>query len=144
MRLIFSILLVCTGLILLSLPTTAEGRRGSPEETIDSFFTLLAAGTPKEAVNTLMAPKVMELSGEKVHAAIAQLEGLSHRFGDYQGYEKLFSEEIAGRVTHHTYVAYFEGLPITFSFFLYRQATGWSITSFTFNTEYQNLGRYLN
>lgn len=143
MKLFFSVLFIFASMNLATIPAVAEGPQDTPKGTIATFFKLLEEGKTKEAVTNLMAPKVLELMGAQVHSTIGQLDGWSNNFGAYQGYELMFTEGIAERVEHHVYIVYYEGLPVTYSFFLYEQSGKWLITNFKFNTEYNNIGHYI-
>jgi hypothetical protein len=144
MKLIFSVLAIVASLSLTTMPTKAAEPSDTPQGTIATFFSLLEEGKTTEAVSDLMAPKVLEMMGAQIHSTIGQLEGWSRNFGKYQGYEMMFTEGIAERLEHHVYIVYYEGLPVTYSFFLYEQSGKWLITTFKFNTEYQNIGRYMS
>lgn len=126
----------------LLLTHVAVATNDTADEKIKSFFELVEAGKHQEAVDTHMTPEVLTIMGGKLKSIVGQMEGWGKAFGQSRGFEKIYAEKISSRIAHHVYVLYYDGVPVTYSFFLYKEEDGWGIISFKFNTEFNNLSRY--
>lgn len=131
--------LMCIALISFANSTAVAG---SAEDKIQAFFKLVDEGKAGVAVDTLMTQEMHKLMGPQIQELAADLNDWTKKFGKTFGNEKLLTEEIGDRLQHHVYIAFYKGMPVTYSFFLYHEEDDWHIVRFSFNTKYQNLVRY--
>jgi hypothetical protein len=133
----------------LSLTLIACGQKSQPidkdkerlDKVCDTFMQYFSKEQFTGALNLLRQNSVLE--PEKIDTLQATIENHSHNV--FPAYGKMLSAEfiterkIKDFIAKRFYILKFDKYPIKFDFTLYKGSNGWTITSFTYNEELNEL-----
>lgn len=129
-------------LFLLSAPSFADTPK-VPKEVADDFMQMIANAQVEAAVEKHVSEALRQMMGGNLQNVVSQLIGWNVRMGKIDGFELVYAESISTRTKRFVYIMHHEGLAVIYSIYLYKTASDWKITNFTFNTDFKNLAKQL-
>lgn len=106
-----------------------------PENVANSFTDLMISGDMQKAIDIYMHPKFRKMIGVQLNASLVQIESYSKAFGGFEEKEILHNEELSSRLRRIVYIIHTPITPISFEIFVYKNNNKWKITSFSFDTD---------
>jgi len=125
--------------LLLAVGTSLSMAQGKDDgqELINTFFDLYKSKGYDVALRyTLTTNKWIQPRGDEMNNIIVQLAKEVKVMGDFLGYEEIKSKKLGSRFRIASYLAYYQRDPVRFTFELYKNATGWEISNFTFDFKF--------
>ncbi len=125
-------------IMLLGSLTAVAQTKDDGQELIKTFFDLYKTKGYEAAVRySWSTNKWIPTAPEEMNNIILALGKEVDQMGDFIGQEELKSKKVGSRFRIVSYLVYYQRDPIRFTFELYKNNTGWEISDFVFDTQFE-------
>jgi hypothetical protein len=121
--------------------TSIDYDKKSISDSCDRFMKLFQAGQPKESIQILKNISVLgNESLDKLALKIYdQMDIVSSNYGEVNSYQFVKERIVGDFLVKRLYVLKFDRFYLKFAFTLYKNKTGWKLTSFIYNEDIDEL-----